>query len=354
VATTDLSNCLIYGAYGFTGDLTARLAVERGLKPILAGRSEAKGAPLAAELGLPWRTVGLDDGAALEAALDGVDVVIHAAGPFSRTSRPMVDACIRSGTHYTDITGEIAVFEACAARDAEAEAAGVLLMPGTGFDVVPTDCLAAHLAGRLPDAQELTLAFRTIGGATSHGTAMTMVESLGMPGFVRRDGRITPIRAGSLVRDVDFGRGPKKTMAIPWGDISTAYHSTGIPSIETYMSLPPVAIRAQKVVARLGWLMRSGPVQRLLRRRVEAAPAGPTAEQRASGITLVWGEARAGDRAVQARLKTPEGYTLTARTSLEIARRIADGQVEPGFRTPSKLFGADFILEFEGVERTEL
>ena len=354
MTATDLSRCLIYGAYGYTGDLIARLAVERGRAPVLAGRASEKLAPLAEELGLDRRVVGLDDPAALDAALDGIDVVIHCAGPFSRTSRPMVDACIRSGANYIDITGEIPVFEACAARGAEAEAAGVLLMPGAGFDVVPSDCLAAHLAGRLPGAERLALAINAVNAQISHGTATTMVESLGLPNVVRRGGELTTVRAGSIVRDVDFGRGPKRSMAFPWGDVSTAWYSTGIPDIEVYMPLPGALIRTQRLLSYVPWLVRNGLVRGLLQRRVDKAPAGPDRDKRAAGMTLVWGEVTAGERSASTLLKVPEGYTLTALTALEIATRIAGGAAEPGFRTPSMLFGPDFILEFDGVERTDL
>ena len=103
--------------------------------------------------------------------------MLHIAGPFSATSKPMADACLRTGTHYFDITGEIDVFEALAARDAEATKAGIMLLPGVGFDVVPSDCLAVHLKQRMPDAIDLKI---SIGGlnALSHGTAKSMVEGV--------------------------------------------------------------------------------------------------------------------------------------------------------------------------------
>jgi short subunit dehydrogenase-like uncharacterized protein len=351
---TDLSRCLLYGAYGYTGELAARHCVERGLRPILAGRSEAKLEPLADELGLPMRAVGLDDPSALDDALDGVDVVLHCAGPFSRTSKPMVDACLRTRTHYLDITGEIAVFEACHRRDAEARQAGVMLMPGVGFDVVPSDCLANHLHGRLPSATHLTLAFAGVGAGTSHGTATTMVEGLGLPNLVRRDGVITEVRMGQRSRDVDYGRGPKPSLGIPWGDVSTAYYSTGIPNVEVFTKVPAAAIRGAWVGGFLGPLLRSSLVRSLAQGRVDAAPAGPTPEQRSQAFTVLWGEARDGDASVQARLRVPEGYTLTMLTGVEIAARVVDGAAQPGFRTPAMVFGADFILGFDGVERTDL
>src|ERR1700730_6262083 len=147
----------IYGATGYTGKLTARTAKEKGLKPILAGRNEAKLKAIAEPLGFQSRAFDLSERTKLDAALAEVDAVLHIAGLFSSTSKPMADACLRTGTHYLDITGEIDVFEALAARDAEARQAGIMLLPGVGFDVVPSDCLAVHLKEKLPDADDLKI-----------------------------------------------------------------------------------------------------------------------------------------------------------------------------------------------------
>lgn len=353
-AMTDTSRCLIYGAYGYTGDLIARLAADEGAHPVLAGRDDDKVAALAHELGLEYRVFGLDDPAALDKGLAGIDVVLHCAGPFSRTSRKMTAACLRTNTHYLDITGEFVVFEACAAQGAAAAQAGVMLMPGVGFDVVPSDCLANHLKARLPQATSLTLAFRPVGGQSSHGTATTMVEGLGQPNFVRRDGKIVPVRLGKLSRQVDFGRGPKPCLSIPWGDISTAYHSTGIPNIEVYIGVSASTLKGAWLAGFAGPVMRSGLVRGIAQRRVEGAPAGPSDDVRASAFTLLWGEASAGDERVQARLKVPEGYTLTSRTAWDIAKRTLAGEAQPGFQTPAMVFGADYICGFEGVERTDV
>ncbi len=281
-------------------------------------------------------------------------MVIHAAGPFSRTSRPMVDACLRRGAHYLDITGEISVFEACASRDAEAARAGVMLMPGTGFDVVPSDCLARHVAARLPRASHLVLAFTSVGGQTSHGTATTMVEGLGRPSLVRRDGELTEVRFGELRRDVDFGRGPRPCVAIPWGDVSTAWTSTKIPNIEVYTAVPRAAQLVSLDCGYHGTVRRSGLVRGLAQRRVQYRPAGPSDEARERAFSVLFGEARRGEEKVQARLRVPEGYTLTAITSLLIAERVLAGEVEPGYRTPAMVYGADLILEVEGAERIDL
>jgi len=349
-----MADFVLYGANGYTGRLTARMAVERGLRPILAGRNAAEVGALAAELGLEHRAFGLDDAAAVDAGLAGATVVLHCAGPFARTAKPMVDACLRTGVHYLDITGEIEVFEALARRGAAAEKAGVMLLPGSGFDVVPSDCLAAHLKERLPTATRLTLAFRGTAGV-SRGTATTMAENLGRGGAVRRGGKIVPVPAAWRTREVDFGRGPVTVTTIPWGDVSTAFYSTSIPEIEVYTRVPDGARRMMVATRHLGWLMASGPVQKLIQRRIQAAPAGPTDEQRATGASYLWGEVEdAHGRRACSRLRTPEGYTLTAMTSLAIVQRVLDGDVHPGFRTPSLAYGADFILEIEGVKREDV
>ena len=254
---------LIYGANGYTGELITRMAAERGLKPILAGRNEAKVSELAAKYGFEHRAFSLDDTAKLDRALQEVDMVLHCAGPFSITSRPMVEACIRNKKHYTDITGEISVFETCAAFDKKATEAGVMVMPGVGFDVVPSDCLARHLKDRLPTATHLSLAFYGMGGL-SHGTAATMTMNVGKGGAIRKDGKITGVKAAWKTREIDFGEVTKTGVTIPWGDVSTAYYSTGIPNIEVFTVVPPSNLKMMKVARYLGWLLATGPFQSYL------------------------------------------------------------------------------------------
>lgn len=350
------SDWLIYGANGYTGELTAHMAVQSGIRPILAGRNAQAVAALAQRLGLEARSAALDDPQALDSMLAGCAAVLHCAGPFVRTAQPMADACLRNGVHYLDITGEISVFEALAARYAEAKRLDVMLLPGVGFDVVPSDCLAAHLNRRLPDATHLVLGIRSTGGV-SRGTATTMLESIerGEGGLVRRDGTLVSVPAAAKSRQIDFGHGPRPSVLIPWGDVSTAYHSTGIPNIEVYMSFAPAVIRAMQASVHLGWLLRAPGVMPLLKRRVQTGAPGPSAEQRAEGRSLLWGmvEDKAGQRA-ESLLRTPEAYTLTALTALLIMRKVLTGQARPGFQTPSSAFGADLIMEIEGVERVDL
>jgi short subunit dehydrogenase-like uncharacterized protein len=346
---------LIYGANGYTGELIARFAREQKVDLIVAGRSAVPVRAVAERYGFEHRVFALDAIPEIVAELEGVSVVLHCAGPFSRTAAPMAEACLKSRVHYLDITGEVAVFEQMAARDADARRAGVMLLPGVGFDVVPSDCLAAHLKTRLPDATHLVLGIMGLGGKISRGTATTIVENLPNGSVIRKNGGLTSVPTGSRTRTIDYGGGREKlSMAVAWGDVSTAFHSTGIPNIEVYMPAPRAAIAGAKVMSRLPGVMGSSAVQGFLKRRVDSRPAGPNDQERESGQSLVFGEVKnaQGDVA-RSWLKTPEGYTLTALTGLAIAQRARDGSARPGFQTPSRVFGPDFVLEFSGVERRD-
>ena len=344
---------MIYGANGYTGELTARLARERGFgpAPILAGRNADAVGAVASRYGMERRVFALDTPSTVDACLDGVSVVLNCAGPFSRTARPMVEACLRTGTHYLDITGELGVFESVRRKDAEARAAGVMLMPGAGFDVVPSDCLAAWLAGQVEAPTKLTLAFRSVGGQMSHGTATTMVENLHQGAAVRRDGELVKIAAGSLTREVDYGRGPTLSMAIPWGDLSTAFVSTGIPNVEIYMAVPPATVKRLRRMRLLGPLLNLGPVQEFMKKQVEKKVRGPSASTRERTGCTVWGEVTNPlGQQQRLRLRTPNGYALTVTASLGIVDKLMqDAPAEGGFYTASMLMGAEYVLSLPGV-----
>ncbi|MDX1454100.1 MAG: saccharopine dehydrogenase NADP-binding domain-containing protein [Gammaproteobacteria bacterium] len=348
---------VIYGAYGYTGKLIVAEAVRQGMKPMLAGRNADKLRALAEQFDLPWQACDIDDTDGLQKLLLPADAVLHCAGPFHRTVDAMLGACLATKTHYLDITGEIAVFERLAAANGEAQRAGITLLPGVGFDVVPTDCLAAHLKEKLPDASDLKLAFMG-GGGMSRGTLLTMIDGLGEPGAMRENGRIVPVPPAFDVIDVDFGsesgRPSWSCMSIPWGDVSTAFHSTGIPNILTYTAVPPSSIRKLKRSRWFGWLLRREFIRNLARKRIKAGKSGPSDDTRAGSQTFVWGEARnAGGQVASARLVGDNGYSLTATAAVESARRMLTGTVSAGFQTPSRAFGADYILEL-GAKREDL
>lgn len=339
---------MLYGANGYTGELIARQAASEGLRPILAGRDAAAIERLAAELGLEARTFALDDPAAIARALAGVGLVLHAAGPFSRTSAPMVAGCLAAGAHYLDITGEIPVFAACRAQDAAARERGVVLLPGVGFDVVPSDCLAKALSEALPGAVRLELAILAL-GELSRGTAKTMIESLGMPSAVRERGRLVPIAPGSRTRKVMLGGRERLVVAIPWGDLETAHASTGIGDIITWMTFPKGQIRMMRAFGLLGPLLRRKRVIGLLQKLVERRLTGPNEHVRETGSTEIWGRAEAADgRAVEGRVRAPEGYKTTVIAALASVRRMLAEAPTPGYHTPSTAFGSSFLTTLPG------
>ena len=342
---------LVYGANGYTGRLIVERAVADGLAPIVAGRNGSEIRSLADRHGLVPRIASLDDPAFVDVMLEDVDCVVNSAGPFTDTYAPLLDACIRTGTHYVDITGEIDVFEGVAARHADLRAAGIAALPGAGFDVVPSDCLAAHVADRVPGARELTL-FIAARGAPSQGTTKTSLQSIAEPSRVRRNGVIRQLD-GDPRRTFETDERSVDGLVLSWGDVATAHHSTGIPDITVMFPSDPRLARLVAAPEPVRNVLASSPARWVMSRLVERAPSGPSAERRARSSSTVIAEATNGTTA-RAKLTTPNGYELTARTAVEIGRRVAAGQVAPGFSTPSQAFGPDFILEFDGCERVDL
>ena len=330
---------MIYGANGYTGHLLAAEAKRQGLTPILAGRNPAAVHALGSLLGLECRIFDIHQPDRAKEALADIAVVAHCAGPFSATSAPMLDACLSSATHYVDITGEISVFEAAHQRDQQARELAVVVCPGVGFDVIPSDCLAACLHQALPDATHLALGFDS-GSGLSPGTAKTSVEGLKFGGKVRRAGVITDVPLGYKRRAINFGRGEKPAVTIPWGDVSTAYHSTGIDNIEVYLPTPTAAAVVMRLIDPLRALLGLDAVQNWLKRLIEKRVSGPDEASRSRQRTWLWGEARNAAGVVKtARLETANGYDVTVHGALLAVRHLLDYGGPGGYFTPSKLLG---------------
>jgi len=345
---------MLYGASGYTGRLIAEEALRRGHRPVLAGRSREKLTPLAEQLGLEVAVVGLEDVRGLVATLEGLPLVLHAAGPFVRTSEPMVQACLAAGAHYLDITGEIPVFENTFHHDAEARARGITLMSGVGFDVVPTDCLARYVAERVPGAHELDLAIAATGQASA-GTARSALEQLPSGGRVRRGGALQPWPMGKGLRRVRFSDAERTVAPIPWGDLVTAWHTTGIPNITTYMALPRGAAQALRLTyPLLKRMLAVDAVRHTAERLIESRVQGPDAVARSQNRSHLWAEARAADgRRAQAWLDLPEGYAFTAVAAVRAVEEVL-AQKPLGAQTPARAFGADFVLSIPGCQRQEV
>jgi len=338
---------MIYGATGYTGELIAREARRQGLAPILAGRGPRVTA-LATELGLPSRVFSLTDAPVARRALDGVAVLAHCAGPFAATFAPMIDACLAAKAHYVDITGEIDVFLAAEKKRDEARAAGIVVCPGVGFDVIPTDCVAACLVEALPDATQLALGFKGL-PVMSPGTARTSVEGTRHGARLRRNGAIVTEALGERTRTIDFGNGPRLAMAIPWGDVATAYFTTGIANVEVYV---PVSHNALARLRRLAWmqpLLHAWPLRAVASGAAAWRNPGPSQKQRDTEKTWVWGEARNERGLVRtARLVTSNGYRLTVDGALMAVRALLARAPGAGYFTPSQLLGARCVERLPG------
>ena len=354
---------LLYGATGYTGRLVIDALLARGVEPILAGRRADTIARLADARGLAWRAFPLEDSRRVAASLDEVAVVLNAAGPFSATAAPLVNACLARGAHYLDLSGEVEVLAAIAERNAEALAAGVMLLPAVGFDVVPSDALAAHLARRMPDARRLTIAITGL-DLVSRGSARSTVAMMSQPLRIRREGRVIERPQLSMERVFDFGEGRSiNTTALSWGDVITAHHTTGIPDITTYvdanaalwMHNAMVRTFGESATRAFGQLLLRAGWQRSLAAAVELLPEGPSPEERARHHAVIVAEVEdARGRILRARLRTPEVYSVTATLAAAIVARVLDGIAVPGFQTPARVLGADFVLTIPGVTRVDL
>lgn len=346
---------LLYGANGYTAGLIIQFANEYGLTPVLAGRNKEKVTKLAEQHSLEARIFDLSDTSTIAKQLSDFQVVLHCAGPFKFTAKPMMKACLETGVHYLDITGEIEVFERGYRNHQKALDKGIMIMPGVGYDVVPSDCMASYLHGKMPDATHLELGIGSIGGGVSRGTAMTVVENAGESGAIRENGKLKLVPPAFKTRRIPYYNKELLAVTIPWGDVSTAFHNTGIPNIMVYMAIHPKALRFMRMQRYTSWLLKRSFVKNQMKKRVQSRQPGPTDEQRAKAKSLVWGEARnSKGEVIAANFIGPEGYTLTAHTALMVTQKVLDGNFKPGFQTPGKAYGADLIMELKDTIRKDL
>ncbi len=347
-----MKNCIIYGSYGYSGNLIAELAATSNLPVLLSGRNETKLKEQAKKLGLPFQKASLESKEELDTLLEDAALVIHCAGPFTHTWKPMAKACLRNRCHYLDITGEIDVFEWLKRLNSKFKEKQIMAMPGVGFDVVPTDCVAVSLHKKNPDAVKLELAFWSLRSGVSQGTAKTMIANLGKGGLIRQGGKLKRVPAAFKVKTIDFGGKSSKAVSIPWGDISTAYTSTGIENIMVYMAAPAKLIRLMKLSNYLKPILGSSWLKGYLKKKIEQRPAGPGREELEKGRSLIWGRAENEKGQYEEMiLQTLEGYKLTAETAWLIAQKTMNGNFEPGYQTPAGCYGPELIFEIEGTKK---
>ena len=325
-ATSQAGTWMLYGAAGYTGALIAQHACERGHRPVLAGRTAPAVAALAGQLGLPHQAVALDDESALNAALAGVDLVLNAAGPFLHTAAPLAKACLSAGVHYLDIGNELQVFAALYDLDHRAQQAGVTIMPGVGFGVVATNCLARHVSDAVGGAAILEIATRAATARQGPGVAATRQQNMPYGGWVRRAGHLEPCPLGSGIITITLPDGPCLIMPLPTGDLEAAFQTTGAADITAYGAVPgaPAAGDPQA-----------------------SDPAPPT--YRSFG----WARATGPDGATAAAwLQAGESYAFTAAASIRAVEETL-ARARYGALSPAAAFGADFALTIPGTSRTD-
>lgn len=344
---------ILYGAYGYTGKLLLEEAIKRGHRPIIAGRNEKKLSELVEKFNVEKIVINLEDESKLTESLEGVELILNSAGPFIYTAGPILKACLRTKTNYIDITGEIPVFQKVFELDREAKEKGICMLPGAGFDVVPTDCLAKYLSERMSDAVSLELAFLGL-TVPSAGTAKTMVEMLPEGGLVRRKGKLVRQALGEGVKRIRFPNREFLAVPIPWGDLETAYRSTGIPDITTLIVYPETLIRGMKIFSPLvKKLTKPTIIRRILQRAIERTISGPDEMMRERGKSYIYGVVRNGrGETKEAWLETPEVYKFTALSGIRCVEGILSRK-PTGALTPSLAFGADFVFQIEGTKRYE-
>lgn len=346
---------MIYGATGYTGALVAEEAIRYGHRPLLAGRSESKLRPLAERLGLDYGVVSLDDINALTRVVSSVSAVYHAAGPFAATSMPMLRACLKAGTHYLDISGEISTYKNAFLYDSSARERGMAIIPGVGFDVIPSDCLIKYVADQLPDATHLEVAVNALQLLNSAGTSKSTLEIIAELGMVaRRKGWLRPLPMGLGAKRFPFTTGRKWAMPVPWGDLEIGYHTSRIANITTYLTFPPILIGLFILFGPLTRaLLKSQGVRSATGRIIDRLLTGPSETRRrrtrSAIYARVWntqGEQR------EAWLETVEAYQYSVKIAPLVMERVLNGAYR-GALTPAQAFGADFALAVEDTQRYE-
>lgn len=344
----------LIGASGYTGKLITEEAAAHNIELVLMGRNPAKLKPLSDRFGFDFQTIALTGGPALQEAIRGYQLVINAAGPFSATAKPVVEACLASGVHYIDITGEIPAFETLYSFNQAAIEQGIMLMPGVGFAVVASDCLAARVAKRLPDANSLNIGVSR-SDIFSRGSARTMLELFDNGVMIRRDGNLEKIPIASLEHHFDFGMGSRAALAVSWPDVFTAFHTTGINNIATFFEVGPME-RATALYGRYaGWSLQLPFVRQTMELQTSLLPEGPCQQSRNIRSRIVVAEAiNATGQQVRSRLVTPEAYSFSAMSTLAVAKRVCGGEHLAGFQTPAQVYGEELLSIIPGTQITDL
>jgi short subunit dehydrogenase-like uncharacterized protein len=335
---------MVYGANGYSAQLIIEELISKNIKPVLAGRNASRIIPLADKFKCEYRIFDLDNDELIEKYLEDVHTLINCAGPFRKTAKDLMEACLQSKTNYLDITGEIPVFHLAFSLAAKAKERGVTFLPGVGFDIIPTDCVAKKLSEQMKDASELKLGFLNIGGGISRGTLLTTLEFLGGNGFIRKNSNVVESKIGAHTINFTKNNFSFYGISIPWGDVYTSYYSTGIPNVEIYLGLSRIVFILRNILLLAVKIFKTDFVKRIASNYVSKNLSGPPKNKRDSTETYVWGKVK-NERGemIETAYRFMEGYNLTAKGAAEAAERVLKNSVPPGTFTPSLAFGSDFM-----------
>ena len=343
---------MIYGAYGYTGKLLSQEAKNRGHSPVLGGRSENKLIPLAKSLDLDYIVFDLENFKVLTSVVQDYDLIFHAAGPFKFTSAPMVKACLKTGTNYVDITGELPVFKYNFKFDQQAKDIDITIISGVGFDVVPTDCLAKYTSEMIPNPTHLELGIAGT-SSPSAGTLKTIIEYSDLGTLIRKNGKLVhPEKIEA--RKIQFSDKERMVRPVVWGDLVTAYRTTGIPNIITYMPIPKkfTGIMRSTGISKKSWVSDEYK-KKIIREWIDKNVHGPDEITRYTARSYIWAQAiNKEGLTAQTWLETMESYRFTALAGVRSVEKIF--KLKPkGAITPALAFGSNFVLEIPETKRID-
>lgn len=314
-----MTKLMIYGATGYTGRMVAEHAKAHGTPLVLAGRSEAPLARLAAEVGVEYRVFSLDDTDATDKNLLDISVLLNCAGPFMRTAKPLMEAAIRYGVHYLDTAAELDSYRLAERLDGDAKTAGVMLMPGGGGSVAMLGSLAGHAVTRVKHPRKIRIAMHVSGGM-SRGSVISASENMTNETLARLDSKLVAV--ANDIQKFDFGQGAVDSFQVTLPDLITIWRATGVPNIETFVHVT-------------GNGFPQGDLSLL--------PDGPTEGERlANRYQAVVEVSDAQGYVFRSMLDTVNGYTFTAMAAAEAGHRVLRGEARAGFQTPAELFGNGF------------
>lgn len=346
---------IIYGAYGYSAKLILENLPKKEIKPMLAGRDEYKLRKVANEFDCDFVVFDLEDEEKIKENIQDYHTLLNCAGPFKFTAEKFFKACLETKTNYLDITGEISVLEKAWSFNEQAKENGIVILPAVGFDVIPTDCVAAKLKEQMPEAVSLKLGFEGKEAKMSRGTNLTTLESINEDSKVRKNGKIISVPTGEHTFEIKNDKIEFQGIAIPWGDVSSAYYSTGIPNIEVFFGVNKAAFASKRLLAAGKSLLGVNFVKDFLMKQISKRMSGPSAYERQKASMIVWGEVENenGEKLYEA-YRFIDGYELTGRGAAEAVIRVLNKEVEKGTQTPSLAFGYKFMEQFVVEKITEM